>query len=104
MDNVDGPFFAMSGSDQVDIPAVSITKEDGERLKSFLPTSNSKLAVENPGLIIRDASFDSGVIVHEYCHGLSTRLTGGPSNQVSKSYHMHVRYLVNVCATFILTS
>ena len=81
MDNVDGPLFAMSGSDQVDIPAVSITKEDGERLKSSLPTSNSILAVENPGLIIRDASFDSGVIVHEYCHGLSTRLTGGPSNQ-----------------------
>lgn len=22
----------------------------------------------------------TGVIAHEYCHGLSTRLTGGPSN------------------------
>lgn len=28
----------------------------------------------------RDGDLDSGVIVHEYGHGISTRLTGGPSN------------------------
>lgn len=28
----------------------------------------------------RDSSFDNGVIIHEYAHGLSNRLTGGPSN------------------------
>ena len=28
----------------------------------------------------RDGSFDNGVIVHEYGHGISNRLTGGPSN------------------------
>jgi extracellular elastinolytic metalloproteinase len=28
----------------------------------------------------RDCAFDSGVIIHEYTHGLSTRLTGGPAN------------------------
>ncbi|MEZ4780000.1 MAG: M36 family metallopeptidase [Flavobacteriaceae bacterium] len=28
----------------------------------------------------RDGDFDNGVIVHEYGHGISTRLTGGPSN------------------------
>lgn len=28
----------------------------------------------------RDCSFDAGVIIHEYTHGLSTRLTGGPAN------------------------
>ncbi|KAI5803371.1 extracellular metallo proteinase 2 [Peziza echinospora] len=27
-----------------------------------------------------DSSFDNGVIIHEYTHGLSTRLTGGPAN------------------------
>ncbi len=30
----------------------------------------------NPG---RDGDFDNGIIVHEYVHGLSNRLTGGPS-------------------------
>ncbi|KAH8666865.1 extracellular metallo proteinase mep [Xylariales sp. PMI_506] len=28
----------------------------------------------------RDAAFEAGVIIHEYTHGLSTRLTGGPAN------------------------
>lgn len=28
----------------------------------------------------RDSSFDAGVVIHEYTHGLSTRLTGGPAN------------------------
>lgn len=28
----------------------------------------------------RDSDFDNGVIVHEYTHGLSNRLTGGPAN------------------------
>ncbi|KAJ9085340.1 hypothetical protein DSO57_1014965 [Entomophthora muscae] len=28
----------------------------------------------------RDGDFDSGIMIHEYTHGLSTRLTGGPAN------------------------
>jgi extracellular elastinolytic metalloproteinase len=28
----------------------------------------------------RDCAFDAGVIIHEYTHGVSNRLTGGPAN------------------------
>lgn len=28
----------------------------------------------------RDGAFDAGVVIHEYTHGLSNRLTGGPAN------------------------
>jgi extracellular elastinolytic metalloproteinase len=28
----------------------------------------------------RDGSFEAGVVIHEYTHGLSNRLTGGPAN------------------------
>jgi extracellular elastinolytic metalloproteinase len=28
---------------------------------------------------LRDGDFDAGIIVHEYGHGISTRLVGGPS-------------------------
>ncbi|KAJ5622369.1 extracellular elastinolytic metallo proteinase [Penicillium herquei] len=28
----------------------------------------------------RDGSFDAGITIHEYTHGLSSRLTGGPAN------------------------
>ncbi|GAA6004401.1 hypothetical protein JCM10207_000710 [Rhodosporidiobolus poonsookiae] len=28
----------------------------------------------------RDGDFEAGIVIHEYSHGLSTRLTGGPAN------------------------
>ncbi|KAG5463078.1 MAG: peptidase M36 [Olpidium bornovanus] len=28
----------------------------------------------------RDGDLESGIIIHEYAHGISTRLTGGPAN------------------------
>ena len=28
----------------------------------------------------RDGDLDNGIIIHEYGHGISTRLTGGPAN------------------------
>ncbi|KAJ4199328.1 hypothetical protein NW759_016115 [Fusarium solani] len=33
----------------------------------------------------RDSSFDAGVVIHEYTHGLSNRLTGGPANSACLS-------------------
>ena len=30
-------------------------------------------------MLNRDSDLDNGIIAHEYCHGLSNRLTGGPS-------------------------
>lgn len=29
---------------------------------------------------VRDCSFEAGVVIHEYAHGVSNRLTGGPAN------------------------
>lgn len=47
------------------------TPPDGRnpRMQMFLWTGNPR----------RDGDFDNGVIVHEYGHGISIRLTGGPS-------------------------
>jgi extracellular elastinolytic metalloproteinase len=28
----------------------------------------------------RDGDLESGIVIHEYAHGISTRLTGGPAN------------------------
>ncbi|GAB3203847.1 extracellular elastinolytic metalloproteinase [Pontibacter aydingkolensis] len=48
------------------------TPPDGRnpRMQMFLWTGNPR----------RDGDFDNGVIVHEYGHGISNRLTGGPSS------------------------
>jgi extracellular elastinolytic metalloproteinase len=34
----------------------------------------------NTTMPFRDCSFEAGVVIHEYTHGLSNRLTGGPQN------------------------
>lgn len=49
------------------------TPPDGEapRMQMFRFTATS------PN---RDSDMDNGIIIHEYGHGISTRLTGGPSN------------------------
>lgn len=28
----------------------------------------------------RDGDLEAGIVIHEYAHGISTRLTGGPRN------------------------
>jgi extracellular elastinolytic metalloproteinase len=42
-----------------------------------LGVMNSISGLVSPG---RDGDLEEGIVVHEYAHGISTRLTGGPSN------------------------
>jgi extracellular elastinolytic metalloproteinase len=60
------------------IPAVSLSTADGAALKAVLPATGSvRKNPAHPG--IRDGDFDTGIIFHEYGHGVSNRLTGGPT-------------------------
>ena len=76
-----------SGNDggQVTIPAVMINAEDCDSIKLYLSTLTVALgapdySIPSPGPFGGfDSDFDNGVIVHEYGHGISNRLTGGPS-------------------------
>lgn len=68
----------------VEIPAVAITQADGETLKAIIaagpaPTGNVRKHPDHPG--IRDGDLDNGIVIHEYGHGVSNRLTGGPKTQ-----------------------
>jgi hypothetical protein len=63
----------------VTIPSLFIGQSDGASIKGQLPSPgvNATLATTR---LDRDSDFDNGVIAHEYCHGLSNRLTNGPSS------------------------
>jgi extracellular elastinolytic metalloproteinase len=66
---------------QVTIPVVSMTSTDCQVLRQIV---NQGLVVtiqlpESSGPTFLDADFDNGIIAHEYGHGISNRLTGGPS-------------------------
>ncbi len=69
----------MGGDDTTAIPALMITLDDGNQLRTALDLG-SEVRVGLRGGQPLDSSFDNGVIIHEFGHGVSTRLVGGPSN------------------------
>ncbi len=82
----DGVFPMGPGADggAVSIPSIMISFEDCEILKAQLPGVLVELGAPDfeiplPGPSGFDGDFDNGIIVHEYGHGISIRLTGGPS-------------------------
>ena len=63
------------------IPSVAVGQDDGAAIKAAIAagptTGNVRKHPDHPG--IRDGDFDTGIIFHEYAHGVSNRLTGGPA-------------------------
>ena len=59
------------------------TPPDGQspRMQMFLFDRNRNDSGNDPGDL--DGDFDNGIVIHEYGHGVSTRLTGGPANSGS---------------------
>jgi len=80
INNVSGAPFGMGGSDNsIVIPAVMISLADGDLLKAVMDTADVNVSLDSVGGIVPDGDFDSGIIAHEYGHGISIRLTGGPA-------------------------
>ncbi len=76
--NVAGAPITMGGSDGgITIPSIMISQADCNTIKANLP-ANASISVGYT--FAYDSDFDNGVIAHEYGHGISTRLTGGPAN------------------------
>jgi extracellular elastinolytic metalloproteinase len=67
----------------VTIPVVTLTSTDCARLKAATAGLNGtiqRMAIDTIGPDFIDGDFDNGIIAHEFGHGISTRLTGGPLN------------------------
>ncbi len=77
--NVAGAPPAMTGTPVLNIPCVSVTKDIGDTLKAALLSGVVNATINTCTINPVDGSLDNGVIAHEYGHGLSNRLTGGPS-------------------------
>lgn len=59
----------------ITIPVLAVTRATGLLLRNTPgPVTIAASAVR------RDGDFDNGIVAHEYGHGISTRLTGGPAN------------------------
>lgn len=75
---------ANSGFENVKIPVVMIPKSVCDNIRQYANGKGLVVSLvqeklpEGPNFL--DGDFDNGIIAHEYGHGVSTRLTGGPSN------------------------
>lgn len=78
INNVPGSPGIMGGGPDptIIIPAIMVSDVTGALLVSQL--ANNVTATLAAG-VNRDGDLDNGVIVHEYAHGISNRLTGGPT-------------------------
>lgn len=85
VNDVTGDPIPMGGNgSSITIPAVMIYKTDGEALITSLingDTINATLKDDGSGNdpFQRDGDLDNVIVAHEYGHGISNRLTGGPS-------------------------
>lgn len=73
-----------TGGTGITIPSLMITKADGDQIKAAInggQTVRGSL-YDSIGAAAKqyDSDFDNGIICHEYGHGISNRLTGGPDN------------------------
>ncbi len=67
--------------DQVSIPVFYAPRNECVKIRA-LTEGSFKIRIgreEVQDSVINDGDFDNGVIAHEYGHGISNRLTGGPS-------------------------
>ncbi|MDP1726626.1 MAG: T9SS-dependent M36 family metallopeptidase [Bacteroidota bacterium] len=76
---------AMTGtSSSITIPSIMISRTTGTNIKSALLSGAVQVHVFDSSAFnlarIYDSDLDNGVIAHEYGHGISNRLTGGPAN------------------------
>jgi len=81
VNNQAGAAFSMGGSNpDITIPALMVSQADGEVIRAALSANvNATIDISSMGNFF-DSSFDNGVVSHEYGHGVSNRLTGGPLN------------------------
>ena len=83
VNNVGGDSIIVMGASPADntitIPAVMISQNNGSTIKSLLAANTVVNATLSASGIQLDGDLDNGIMAHEYTHGISTRLTGGPS-------------------------
>lgn len=76
----DAPINLGGDSDVATIPAGMVTQAFGDDLIAALQDGEEITDVLITGGRRIDGDLDNGIIAHEYGHGISNRLTGGPAN------------------------
>lgn len=79
VNNAGDDLVLMGGQDStLTIPSLFIGQSDGDALRAFLNSGVNVRVRLLSHLTKISTARDSTIVIHEYSHGLSTRLTGGP--------------------------
>jgi uncharacterized protein (DUF736 family) len=82
VNNVPGAPIIMGGTDNtITIPAVMVSQADGAIIAAQLANNVNVTLSTLPF----DGDVDNGIVIHEFSHGISNRLTGGPANNTCLS-------------------
>jgi len=82
--NYEDDAFAMAGGiddTEPDIPSLMIKASDCARIRAFADGGGLVVSMSVPednGPALLDGDLDNGIIAHEFAHGISNRLAGGP--------------------------
>jgi extracellular elastinolytic metalloproteinase len=76
---------SFSLTSRVRIPVLGVNLTDAGRIKNALRTDTVRVSIVRPAsdssiADFIDGDFENGIITHEFGHGISNRLTGGPMN------------------------
>lgn len=79
--NYENEVISMSGAGLSNFPVIMLKKSDCDLLKQYAGSGlNASIVLpSSSGPEQLDGDFDNGIIAHEYTHGISNRLTGGPA-------------------------
>lgn len=78
--NFENEVISMAGSGMSTFPIIMLKKSDCDQLRQYAGNGlNASFVLPSAsGPDFLDGDFDNGIIAHEYGHGISNRLTGGP--------------------------
>ncbi|MDP1725780.1 MAG: M36 family metallopeptidase [Bacteroidota bacterium] len=73
---------ATGDTNGINIPSIIVSNITGDILKNYMKAGTVNVSMYDSSMFgpIYDSDLDNGIIAHEYGHGISIRLTGGPAN------------------------
>ncbi|MEM1095918.1 MAG: T9SS-dependent M36 family metallopeptidase [Bacteroidota bacterium] len=75
-----GSIVTLAGDDEeITIPSGMVSLRDGFNFKTAAEAGTLEVNIVGTSAQFNDSSFDNGIVIHEYGHGVSIRLTGGPA-------------------------
>ena len=76
-------FQAQGDTTQIDIPVLSISYEDGQKLYEQMEQGKNVTGNMFNDFALKDSTFDNGIVAHEWGHYIQNRLVGNSSGLVN---------------------